>query len=327
MTATTMPAAAPKTGLILCARCSTDTGAPWAAGGGRNRPLVGVPGVPCVIVTRRVSDSEGYTRPGIAGSGAIACGLAACASALGNVRLWARSDVSAWRAEERAEEECAKGEAAVPRQIRVTTNLEDLAGCDLIVESVKEDLDVKVELLRALGDSAPDADLASTTSSLPVRALGKRSGHAERVFGLHVFNPVQRMELIELCLPDALRDGIRDRARAWCGALQKTPVEVPDQPGFVVNRLLFPYLFDAVRLLERTGMAAADVDACMQLGAGHPMGPLRLLDFIGLDVAAAIGQSLFEDAAEERYRAPGLIEELIRAGKLGRKSGEGFYQY
>jgi 3-hydroxybutyryl-CoA dehydrogenase len=280
-----------------------------------------------VIVTGRVSDSEAYTRPGIAGSGAIACSLAACVSALGDVRLWARSDVSAWRAEERAEEECAKVEGAVPRRIRVTTALDDLTGCDLLVESVKEDVDVKIDLLRALGDNAPDADLASTTSSLPVRELGERSGHAERVFGLHVFNPVQRMELIELCLPEALRDGVRDRARAWCGALSKTPVEVPDQPGFVVNRLLFPYLFDAVRLLERTGMPAADVDACMQLGAGHPMGPLRLLDFIGLDVAAAIGQSLYDDVGEDRYRAPGLIERLIGEGKLGRKSGEGFYEY
>jgi 3-hydroxybutyryl-CoA dehydrogenase len=286
-----------------------------------------VPVVPRVIVTGRVSDSDGYTQPGIAGSGTIACGLAASASALGNVRLWARSDVSAWRAEERAEQECAKVEGAVPGHIRVTTAFEDLAGCDLIVESVKEDLDLKVDVLRALGDAADEADLASTTSSLPVRELGERSGHAERVFGLHVFNPVQRMELVELCLPDGLREGVRDRVRAWCGALSKTPVDVPDQPGFVVNRLLFPYLFDAVRLLERTGMEVADVDACMQLGAGHPMGPLRLLDFIGLDVAAAIGQSLFDDAAEERYRAPGLIEELIGQGRLGRKSGAGFYDY
>lgn len=280
-----------------------------------------------MIVTARVSDSDGYNRPGIAGSGAIACGLAASASALGEVRLWARSDESAWRAEERAEQECAKVEGGAPGRIRVTTKLEDLAGCDLIVESVKEELDVKVEVIRTFGDAAEEADLASTTSSLPVRELGERSGHAERVFGLHVFNPVQRMELVELCLPDALRDGAGDRARAWCGALAKTPVEVPDQPGFVVNRLLFPYLFDAVRLLERTGMEVADVDACMQLGASHPMGPLRLLDFIGLDVAAAIGQSLFDDTEEERYRAPGLIEELIGRGKLGRKSGAGFYDY
>jgi 3-hydroxybutyryl-CoA dehydrogenase len=273
-----------------------------------------------------VNESEGYERPGVAGSGVIACGVAATASALGDVRLWARSDQSAWRAEERAEATCKKVEGASPGRIRVTTNVSDLADCDLIVESIKEDIDVKVELMRALGDLG-DGDLATTTSSLPVRDLAERSGHADRVFGLHVFNPVERMELIELCLPDALRSGIADRARAWCAALEKTPVEVPDQPGFVVNRLLFPYLFDAVRLLERTGMPEGDVDACMQLGASHPMGPLRLLDFIGLDVAAAIGQSLFDDAEEERYRPPGRIEELIGEGKLGRKSGSGFYTY
>jgi 3-hydroxybutyryl-CoA dehydrogenase len=273
-----------------------------------------------------VNESEGYERPGVAGSGVIACGVAATASALGDVRLWARSDQSAWRAEERAEAECKKVEGAAPRRIRVTTNLSDLSHCDLIVESVKEDLEVKIELLRTVGDVG-DGDVATTTSSLPVRELAERSGHADRIFGLHVFNPVQRMELVELCLPEGLREGVADRARAWCAALEKTPVEVPDQPGFVVNRLLFPYLFDAVRLLERTGMPEADLDACMHLGAGHPMGPLRLLDFIGLDVAAAIGQSLFDDTGEERYRPPGRVEELIGEGRLGRKSGNGFYEY
>jgi 3-hydroxyacyl-CoA dehydrogenase len=124
-----------------------------------------------------------------------------------------------------------------------------------------------------------------------------------------------------------LRQGTSDRALAWCRALGKTAIEVPDQPGFVVNRLLFPYLFDAVRLAERTGMSSAEVDSCLELGAGHPMGPLRLLDFIGLDVAAAIGESLFGDTGEERYRAPGLLEELIGDGKVGRKSGMGFYDY
>ena len=137
-----------------------------------------------------------------------------------------------------------------------------------------------------LGDSAPDADLATTTSSLSVGEIGEASGHADRFFGLHVFNPVPRMKLVELCFPDAVGDGVKERALAWCGALGKTAVEVPDQAGFVVNRLLFPYLFDAVRMLERTGMEPGEVDSCMTLGAGHPMGPLALLDFVGLDVAA-----------------------------------------
>ena len=215
----------------------------------------------------------------------------------------------------------------MPNRLLVTTDPADLADADLVIEAVIEDLDAKAALLRELGQSSPDADLASTTSSLPVAELARRSGHAERVFGFHVFNPVQQMELVELCLPGRLREGVRERAWAWAGALGKTVIEVPDQAGFVVNRLLFPYLFDAVRLLERTGMEASDIDSCMQLGARYPMGPLRLLDFIGLDVAASIGESLFKDTEENRYRAPGLIEELIGEGKLGRKSKAGFYEY
>jgi 3-hydroxybutyryl-CoA dehydrogenase len=274
-----------------------------------------------------VTDHDGYTRPAVAGSGTIACSVAASASALAEVHLLARSDAAAWQAEERAQADCEKVEGGAPDRIRVTTDASELAGCDLVVEAVIEDLGAKTDLLRKLGEASPGADLASTTSSLPVAELAARCGHPDRVFGLHVFNPVPRMELVELCLPQGLRDGARERALGWCGALGKTAIEVPDQPGFVVNRLLFPYLFDAVRLAERTGMANADIDSCIQLGAGYPMGPLRLLDFIGLDVAAAIGENLFADTGEDRYRAPGLIERLIGEGKLGRKSGEGFYEY
>jgi 3-hydroxybutyryl-CoA dehydrogenase len=263
----------------------------------------------------------------VVGSGVIGCSLAACATAVGEVHLLARSDVSAWRAEERAQADCSKVEGGMPNRIRVTTDPADLSNSDLVVEAVIEDLDAKVDLFREVGEFCPEADLASTTSSLPVAELATRSGHPQRLFGFHVFNPVQRMELVELCIPDGVRDGVRERARGWARALGKTVIEVPDQPGFVVNRLLFPYLFDAVRLMERTGMEAADIDSCMQLGARYPMGPLRLLDFIGLDVAASIGESLFTDTEEGRYRAPGLIEELIGEGKLGRKSQAGFYEY
>jgi 3-hydroxybutyryl-CoA dehydrogenase len=274
-----------------------------------------------------VNDSGEYRRPAIAGSGAIGCGLAACATAVGEVHLLARSDASAWRAEERAQDDCAKVEGGSPDRIRVTTDPADLAGCDLVVEAVIEDMEAKVEMLRLLGELCAEADLATTTSSLPVAELARRSGHSNRVLGFHPFNPVQRMELVELCIPDGLRNGAGERVRAWSRALGKTVIEVPDQPGFVVNRLLFPYLFDSVRLMERTGMEADDIDSCMRLGAGYPMGPLRLLDYIGLDVAAAIGQSLFADTEEGRYRAPGLLEEMIGDGRLGRKSGMGFYQY
>jgi 3-hydroxybutyryl-CoA dehydrogenase len=263
----------------------------------------------------------------MAGSGVVACGLAACATQTSEVKLLARSDASAWRAEEESQALAAKLDAGAPQRIRVTTDPADLSHCDLVVEAIAEDAEAKSKLLSELGEACPDADLASTTSSLSISSLAEDSGHPDRVFGLHVFNPVVRMELVELCIPEGVRDGVAERADAWCRALGKTAIEVPDQPGFVVNRILFPYLFDAVRMLERTGIDAADVDACMRLGAGHPMGPLRLLDFIGLDVAAAIGESLHGDSGEPAHAVPGRIEALISEGKLGRKSGAGFYTY
>jgi 3-hydroxybutyryl-CoA dehydrogenase len=272
--------------------------------------------------------SAGYERPGVAGSGLIACGLAACATQTGTVRLLARSDASAWRAEENAQGEARKLDRGAPERIKVTTNAADLSDRDVIVEAIAEDGDAKAELLATLGGAAPEAHLATTTSSLSIAELAQRAASPERFFGLHVFNPVARMELVELCLPEALAGGIADRARAWCAAMGKTAIEVPDQAGFVVNRLLFPYLFEAVRLMESSGMAAEDVDSCMQLGAGHPMGPLRLLDFVGLDVAAAIGESLDRDGAGGGADVvPQLIAEMVAAGKLGRKSGEGFFEY
>jgi 3-hydroxybutyryl-CoA dehydrogenase len=271
--------------------------------------------------------AEGYKHPAIAGSGTIACGLAAVATTTGATVLLARSDASAWRAEEQAVATCAKVEGADASRLRVTTDHADLAECDVVVESVIEDLEVKSALLGELADAAPEADLATTTSSLSVGEIGSSSGQIQRVFGLHVFNPVPRMKLVELCFPDGVENGLRQRALAWCAALGKTAVEVPDQAGFVVNRLLFPYLFDAVRMMERTGMSAGEVDSCMTLGAGLPMGPLALLDFVGLDVAEAIGDALHADSDEHAHLPPGLLVEMVGEGKLGRKSGQGFYEY
>jgi 3-hydroxybutyryl-CoA dehydrogenase len=271
--------------------------------------------------------SAAYERPGVAGSGTVACGLAACVSQLTEVRLLARSDASAWRAEEAAQAAARKLEGGAPDRIKVTTDPADLADRDVVVEAIAEDAETKIELLTALGETCPDADLASTTSALPLDDLRDRSGLGHRFFGLHFFNPVTRMELVEVCLPDDVHPGLRERVLSWCEALGKTPVEVPDQAGFVVNRLLFPLLFEAVRLMEATGMEADDVDACMRLGAGHPMGPLALLDFVGLDVAAAIGASLHADSGRESDEVPQRIHELVAAGRLGRKTGAGFYEY
>jgi 3-hydroxybutyryl-CoA dehydrogenase len=280
-----------------------------------------------VIDSPTVASGETYERPAIAGSGTIATGLAACATQASTVRLLARSDASAWRAEEQSQALCAKLDGADAKRIKVTTKPADLADCDLIVEAVVEELGPKADLLKTVGEAAPGADLATTTSSLSLDKLGTRGGHPERTFGLHPFNPVARMELIELCIPEAAADEIAPRARRWCESIGKTVVEVPNEPGFVVNRLLFPYLFDAVRLMEQTGMKPEEVDRCMTLGANYPMGPLALLDLIGVDVAIAIGEALYADSQETHHRPPGRLMTLTDQGKLGRKSGAGFYEY
>jgi len=217
---------------------------------------------------------------GIAGSGAIACGLAATAARAGEVLLWARSDESAKRARDSVVKICS----------------------------------------RLAGHAGDDAIMATTTSSLPIKELASASRRPDRFVGFHPFNPVARMKLVELVFPEEAADVTRQRARDLCEALGKTPVEVPDIPGFVVNRLLFPYLFSAVELMSDTDLSAEDVDQCMTLGAGMPMGPIALLDFIGLDVAQAIGQSI-------GAHIPSQLRQLVRDGALGRKSGRGFYRY
>ena len=262
-------------------------------------------------------------RLGIAGSGTIACGLAATAACHGDVVMWARSEESAQRAAGRLDQAFAKVEEADRARVRVVTDPHDLGRAEptFVIEAIAEDPGAKATLLATLNGVLPhDAVVASTTSSLSVGQLAEASGRAERFLGLHVFNPVPAMELVEIVPGPATGDEARARAHALCRALGKTPVEVPDQPGFVVNRLLFPYLFSAVRLLEETGLEPEAIDTCMKLGAGHPLGPLALLDLVGLDVAAAIGEALGVEVPE-RVRA------LIGQGALGRKAGRGFFSY
>jgi 3-hydroxybutyryl-CoA dehydrogenase len=214
-------------------------------------------------------------------------------------------------------------EDADRRRVRVVADPHELgeAAPTFVVEAIVEDAGAKASLLATLnGVLAHDAVVASTTSSLSVRELAQASGRADRFLGLHVFNPVPAMELVEIVPGPDTAPGAKARAHALCQALGKTPVEVPDLPGFVVNRLLFPYLFSAVRLLEETDLEPEAVDTCMKLGAGHPLGPLALLDLVGLDVAAAIGEAL-DVQVPERVRA------LIAQGALGRKAGQGFFSY
>jgi 3-hydroxybutyryl-CoA dehydrogenase len=244
------------------------------------------------------------------GSGAIARGLAKTADTHPGVVMWARSEHSANRVRERLGD-----------HVDVVTDIAELSESTLVIESVVEDLEVKKQLLSELGAVlGDDAVIASTTSSLSVAELAAASGRPDRFAAIHVFNPVPKMKLVELAFPEEATETTRRRARELCEALGKQPVEVPDSPGFVVNRLLFPYLFDAVKLLEESGLTPHAIDDCMTLGAGHPMGPLALLDFVGLDVSTAIGETL-------GVEIPGTVRGLIDQGKLGRKSGHGFYDY
>jgi 3-hydroxybutyryl-CoA dehydrogenase len=257
-------------------------------------------------------------RLAIVGSGAIACGLAATAAHHGPVLLLARSQSSAERAQTRVDQTLTRLAVEIdPEHVQVVTEPRELSEATFVVEEYAVKEAVHAELLAVLG---ADAVLASTTSSLSIERLAQASGIPERFVGLHVFNPVTRMQLVELVFPQAASEQTRERTLALCETFEKTPVVVPDVPGFVVNRLLFPYLFSAVRLLEETGMPAEDIDTCMKLGAGHPMGPLALLDLVGLDVSRAIGETLGE-------QVPPRVEQLIGEGALGRKSGRGFHSY
>ncbi len=265
-------------------------------------------------------------RLGIAGSGTIACGLAATAARAGEVLLWARSPESAKRAHASIARSCAKlfGGEVDPDRVQIVGDIDELREATFLLEAVVEHHGLKAEVLAELGElsrhAGADAILATTTSSLSIAELAKASGHPERFVGFHPFNPVPRMKLVELAFPPEATEVTRQRSRALAEALGKTPVDVPDAPGFVVNRLLFPYLFSAVELMAKNGLDPEDVDRCMMLGAGMPMGPIALLDYVGLDVAQAIGESI-------SARVPYRLLELVRAGKLGRKTGEGFYPY
>ena len=213
---------------------------------------------------------------------------------------------------------------------RITTTLEfgDLAECDLIVEGVAEDLTLKKEIFSELDQCVkPDAILATTTSSLPIVEMAATTARPDKVLGLHFFNPAQIMKLVEVVRTVATSGEAEKRAISWTRSIGKRPVRCGDRSGFIVNFLLFPYLNDAVRLHEQGYSTPEDIDAAMKLGCGHPMGPFALMDIVGLDVTYAILNSLHEEFRERRYAPAPLLEHMVRAGYLGRKTGRGFYDY
>ena len=232
----------------------------------------------------------------IAGSGAIACGLAATAAHHGPVLLLARSTDSAERARATVEKTLSRLEAEVdPAHVQIVTDAQALAGATFVVEAVVEDHDVKAGPAgRARLHRRPGGDPRQHHLLAVDRAPGRGERAPRAVPRPARVQPRHADEAGRADLPEAASEETRSRALALCEAFEKTPVEVPDVPGFVVNRLLFPYLFSAVRLVEETGMDPADVDTCMKLGAGHPMGPLALLDLVGLDVSKAIGETIGE---------------------------------
>jgi 3-hydroxybutyryl-CoA dehydrogenase len=218
-------------------------------------------------------------------------------------------------------------ESALAR-LEFTTDLEIAAQGDLIIEAITEDLALKNELWRGLDPVAPPATIfASNTSSLPIAAMAAATTRADRFVGLHFFNPVPLMPLVEVVRGITTSRETFETAFAFARSLGKEPVAAKDTPGFIVNLLLVPYILDGIRALERGVASTADIDTAMRLGAGHPMGPLTLADFVGLDTLVRIGDIMFAEYAETRYATPPLLRRLVTLGMFGRKSGRGFYDY
>jgi 3-hydroxybutyryl-CoA dehydrogenase len=213
-------------------------------------------------------------------------------------------------------------------QLKGTTALEDLKDCDLIIEAIIEQLPAKRELFGALDKLCPPATIfASNTSSLTITEISAATKRPERFVGLHFFNPVPVMKLVEVVRTIATDPGVYEEMVAFGEKLGKTTVRAHDSTGFIVNRLLVPYLLDAIRALEEGVGSIEDIDNSMKLGCGHPMGPLTLLDFVGLDTTYYIANIMFDEFHERRFASPPLLKRMVLAGWNGRKSGRGFYDY
>ena len=276
---------------------------------------------------------------GVAGAGFMGSGIAQAVSAAGRqVVLYEPTQPPLERSRaalrESLERSVARGKveeaqaAATLERIDYTTDLDDLAGAGVLIEAVVEDRAVKRELFSRLDAAAPDAAfLASNTSSIPIGELAAATTRPQRVLGLHFFSPVPVMKLVEIVVALETAPETIAAAEAFAQEIGKQAIRAKDRAGFVVNMLLVPYLISAVRMYEQGFAAPEDIDAGMTLGCGHPMGPLTLCDFIGLDVIAAICDSLYEEFRQPEYAQPPLLARMVSAGQLGRKSGRGFYDY
>jgi len=238
-----------------------------------------------------------------------------------------RIETSTLRAVERGRLD-AEERTAVLGRISLTTDVQDLADVDLVIEAATEDHDTKVGMFRRLDEvTKPEVILASNTSSIPIADLGAATSRPDKVLGMHFFNPVPVMGLIELVRAISSSDDTMAFGRAYGVVLGKSTVESRDRAGFIVNALLIPYLNGAIRMLEDGFATREDIDTAVHLGLNHPMGPLRLIDLIGLDTHLFIANVLFEEFKEPTFAPPPLLRRMVTAGRLGRKVGRGFYDY
>lgn len=278
-------------------------------------------------------------RVGIVGCGLMGAGIAEVCARAGldvtvvefseqSVRTGrARIEASLQRAQERGKIDDAAG---VLQRIRATANLNELADRDLVIEAIVEDEDAKVEIFGQLDKivETPEAILATNTSSIPVMKLAVATSRPQQVVGVHFFNPVPVLALVEL-VPSLLtsQETVLRARRFVEDVLDKKAIDSQDRAGFVVNALLIPFVLSAIRMLESGFATAEDIDRGLVLGAAHPQGPLALADLIGLDTTAAVAASLYEEFKEPLYSAPPLLNRMVDAGLLGRKTGRGFYTY
>ncbi|HTP18323.1 MAG TPA: 3-hydroxybutyryl-CoA dehydrogenase [Solirubrobacteraceae bacterium] len=275
----------------------------------------------------------------IVGAGFMGTGIAEVVAVAGMpVIVRDVDDASLGRAGERIDSSLARAvrggkleapqAAAVRERIELTTRLESIGEADLVVEAVPENEQLKLRVMSSIAEVVSGgAIVASNTSSIPIAELAQAIPAPERVLGLHFFSPVPVMMLVEVVVALDTSQSTIDRARRFVEKLGKRPIETKDRSGFIVNMLLVPYLMAAVRMYEEGFASREDIDNGMKLGCGHPMGPLTLCDFIGLDVLYAVCDSLYEEFKRDEYAPPPLLKRMVASGRLGRKSGRGFYDY
>jgi len=278
-------------------------------------------------------------RVGVLGCGLMGSGIAQVAASAGyetvvrdvSKEIWDRAraaiEKSLAKFVEKGKLPAASRDAALKR-LAFTTATADLKGCDIVIEAVTEDLELKNALWRELDKlCGSDTIFASNTSSLTIAAMAAATQRGDRFVGLHFFNPVPLMPLVEVVRTVTTSEETFRRAFAFAKSLGKEPVAAKDNSGFIVNLLLVPYLLDAIRAVEHRVASVPDIDKAMQLGCGYPMGPLTLLDFVGLDTTYKIAEIMFTEYREPRYAPPPLLRRMVIAGMNGRKSGKGFYDY